>query len=128
MRKSSNEVFSKVRVLQFGRFWNEQHGGIERHVSLLGQGLAAQGVEVVNLVAATGRIGSDETQGLYRLIRAPSFGEAYSMALSPALVWKAFTLHRQKPFDILHLHFPDPLSHITSMLLPSNVQIGRAHV
>ena len=122
MRKSSNEVFSKVRVLQFGRFWNEQHGGIERHVSLLGQGLAAQGVEVVNLVAATGRGGTDETQGLYRLIRAPSFGEAYSMALSPALVWKALTLHRQKPFDILHFHFPDPLSHFTSVLLPSNVR------
>jgi rhamnosyl/mannosyltransferase len=115
-------VFSTVRVLQFGRFWNEQHGGIERHVSLLGEGLAAQGVEVVNLVAATGRSGTDEAQGLYRLIRAPSFGEAYSMALSPALTWKALTLHRQKPFDIFHLHFPDPLSHMTSMLLPSNVR------
>jgi glycosyltransferase involved in cell wall biosynthesis len=111
-----------VRVLQFGRFWNEQHGGIERHVSLLSQGLAAQGVEVVNLVASSNLSGNEEANGSYRLIRAPSFGEAYSMALSPALVMKALAMHRQKPFDIFHLHFPDPLSHMTSMLLPSNVR------
>ena len=111
-----------MRVLQFGRFWNAQYGGIERHVSLLGHGLAAQGVEVVNLVAASGRTWSDESQGLYRLVQAPSFGEAHSMALSPALVFKALALHREKPFDIFHLHFPDPLSHLTSMLLPANVR------
>ena len=111
-----------MRVLQFGRFWNEQYGGIERHVTLLGKGLAAQGIDVVNLVAAAGRHGNDETVGRYRLVQAPSFGEAHSMALSPALVFKALALHREKPFDIFHLHFPDPLSHLTSMLLPANVR------
>jgi glycosyltransferase involved in cell wall biosynthesis len=111
-----------VRVLQFGRFWNEQHGGIERHVSLLSQGLASRGVEVVNLVAAPDLNGNEESHGSYRLIRSPSFGEAYSMALSPALVWKALNMHRDKPFDIFHLHFPDPLSHATSMMLPSNAR------
>jgi glycosyltransferase involved in cell wall biosynthesis len=111
-----------VRVLQFGRFWNEQHGGIERHVSLLSQGLASRGVEVVNLVAASDLNGNEETLGNYRLIRAPSFGEAYSMALSPALVWKALKMHLDRPFDIVHLHFPDPLSHFTAMVLPSDVK------
>ena len=110
-----------MRVLQFGRFWNEQYGGIERHVTLLGKGLAAQGIDIVNLVAASGQKGSDETDGRYRLVQAPSFGTAYGMAMSPALVLKAWTLHREKPFDIIHLHFPDPLSHLTSMLLPRNV-------
>ena len=110
-----------MRVLQFGRFWNEQHGGIERHVSLLGHGLAAQGIDVVNLVAASGRQGSDESQGRYRLIQVPTFGTAFSMAMSPALVLKALALHRENAFDIFHLHFPDPLSHLTSMLLPRNV-------
>lgn len=110
-----------MRVLQFGRFWNEQHGGIERHVSLLGKGLADQGVNVVNLVAASGLNGNEETQGLYQLTRAPSFGEAYSMAISPSLVMKAMAMHRKQAFDIFHLHFPDPLSHLTSMLLPGNI-------
>jgi glycosyltransferase involved in cell wall biosynthesis len=113
---------ASMRVLHFGRFWNAQYGGLERHVSLLGHGLAAQGVEVVNLVATTGRTWNDESQGLYRLVQAPSFGEAHSMAVSPALVFKALALHHERPFDIFHLHFPDPLSHLTSMLLPSNVR------
>lgn len=110
-----------MRVLQFGRFWNVEHGGLERHVTLLGQGLAGQGVEVVNLVAASGLVSSDETRGLYRLVRAPSFGMAYGTALSPALPLKALALHREQPFDLFHLHLPDPLSHLASILLPSNV-------
>lgn len=110
-----------MRVLQFGRFWNEQYGGLERHVSVLGKGLAAQGVDVVNLVAAVGRQGHDENDGLYRLIQTQSFGMAYGAALSPALVLKALALHRQEPFDLFHLHFPDPLSHLASMMLPRAV-------
>lgn len=110
-----------MRVLQFGRFWNEQYGGIERHVTLLAKDLAVQGIDVVNLVAASGRQGSDETVGRYRLVQAPSFGLAYGMAVSPALVLKAQALHREQSFDILHLHFPDPLSHLASMMLPGNV-------
>lgn len=110
-----------MRVLQFGRFWNEQYGGIERHVTLLGKSLAEQGIDIVNLVAASGRQGSDETDSRYRLVQAPSFGLAYGMAVSPALVLKAQALHREQTFDILHLHFPDPLSHLASMMLPGNV-------
>lgn len=30
-----------MRVLQFGRFWNDQHGVIERSMALLGRELAA---------------------------------------------------------------------------------------
>jgi glycosyltransferase involved in cell wall biosynthesis len=109
-----------MRVLQFGRFWNAQHGGVERHVSLLGQGLAMQGIDVVNLVSASGRVGADETQGRYRLVQATSLGLAYGTALSPALLLKALALHREQPFDLFHLHFPDPLSHLTSMVLPKH--------
>ena len=110
-----------MRVLQFGRFWNEQYGGVERHVALLGKGLAAQGIDVVNLVANVGLPSRDETAARYQLIQAWSFGMAYGTALAPALVLKALALHQQEPFDLFHLHFPDPLSHLTSMMLPRNV-------
>ena len=110
-----------MRVLQFGRFWNQQHGGIERHVSLLSNSLASEGIDVVNLVASSGRLGCDESHERYRLIQMPSFGTALSTAISPALVLKALALHHENAFDIFHLHFPDPLSHLTSMLLPRNV-------
>lgn len=111
-----------MRVLHFGRFWNAQYGGLERHVSLLGHGLAGQGIDVVNLVSADGRRrGADEANGRYHVVQVPSFGTVYGAALSPALPLKALALHRAQPFDLFHLHFPDPLSHLTSMLLPGNV-------
>ncbi len=111
-----------MRVLQFGRFWNDQHGGVERHAAMLCQGLAAQGVDVVNLVAGARMQGSDAVLEGYRLVQVPSFGTAFRTAMAPSLITRALALHREKPFDIFHLHFQDPLSHLASMVLPSKVK------
>ena len=111
-----------MKVLQFGRFWNDQHGGIERHVALLSRELASQGVTVTNLVAADHQKGSDTRVDGYRLVQAPSYGRAFSTAISPALISKALSLHRDNQFDLIHLHLPDPLSHATSLLFPSDVK------
>lgn len=110
-----------MRILQFGRFWNDQHGGIERHVSQLSRGLARCGADVVNLVASASLRGSDTRVDGYRLVQAPSFGKAFSTAMAPWLVTRALALHQEQPFDIFHLHFPDPLTHLASWLLPANV-------
>ncbi len=112
-----------MRILQFGRFHNEQqNGGVERHQQLLCQGLAAQGLDVVYLVAGAGLKSSEVLVDGYRLIQTASFGTAFSMALSPAQVFKALALHKEKPFDVLHLHFPNPLAHLASLLFPANVK------
>lgn len=112
-----------MRVLQFGRFHNEQqNGGVERHQQLLCKGLAANGLDVVYLVASADRQPHDKTVDGYRLIQAPSFGTLFSTALSPAQVFKALALHKEKPFDVLHLHFPNPLAHLASILFPANVK------
>ena len=112
-----------MRILQLGRFHNDlQSGGVERHQELLCKGLATQGLDVVYLVAAAGLESSDVRVDGYRLIQAASFGTAFSMALSPAQVFKALALHKEKPFDVLHLHFPNPLTHLASLLFPANVK------
>ena len=112
-----------MRILQFGRFNNaQQNGGVERHQQLLCQGLAAQGLDVVYLVAGAGLKSSEVLVDGYRLIQAASFGTAFSMALSPAQVFKALALHKEKPFDVLHLHFPNPLAHLASLLFPASVK------
>ena len=112
-----------MRVLQFGRFHNEQqNGGVERHQQLLCQGLAGEGLDVVYLVAAASLSSSDVMVDGYRMIQAASFGTAFSTALSPAQVFKALALHKDKPFDVLHLHFPNPLAHLASMLFPAHIK------
>lgn len=110
-----------LRVLQFGRFWNDEHGGVERHVDLLCKSLVERGVEVVNLVASKDLQSHDEMVHGYRIVQAPSFGKAFSTAMSPAMIWRARQLHAEKPFDIFHFHFPDPLTHFVSMFLPRDV-------
>jgi rhamnosyl/mannosyltransferase len=44
-----------------------------------------------------------------------------SLSLSPGLILEAWRQHRAKPFDLIHLHFPDPMSHLASMTLPAQV-------
>ena len=112
-----------MRVLQLGRFWNDEHGGVERHAALLSRNLAGRGVEVVNLVAAAkGEPASDKQLDGYRLVQARCYGMFARTAVSPQLVWKALALHHEKPFDVVHLHFPDPLSHLVGLLLPRSVR------
>ncbi|MCJ0761859.1 glycosyltransferase [Variovorax terrae] len=120
--KAIREVRGRpLRVLEFGRFWNDQHGGVERHVSELCTGLAAQGFDIVNLVASENLKRGDKVEHGFRVVQAPSFGKLFSTAMSPALLLKAAKLHRETPFDLFHLHFPDPLTHAASLMLPASV-------
>ncbi|MES2187000.1 MAG: glycosyltransferase [Pseudomonadota bacterium] len=112
-----------MRVLQFGRFWHAAHGGIERQAALLSMSLADAGVDVVNLVASADTQPSDvQVAPRYRLVQTPSYGMFASTALSPALLLRAGQLHREKPFDLVHLHFPDPLSHLAALQFPRTVR------
>ena len=111
-----------MRVLHLGRFWHGKSGGIERHAALLCKGLAAAGVDVVNLVAAKDAHSKDFVVDGVRTVEVASFGVALSTAMAPLLPFKALQLHREKPFDIVHLHLPDPLSHAAALLLPKSVK------
>lgn len=111
-----------MRVLHLGRFWHGKSGGIERHAALLCKGLAARGVDVVNLVAAKESRSQDHVIDGVRTVEVASFGVALSTALAPFLPFKAWLLHRERPFDIVHLHLPDPLSHVVALLLPKSVK------
>jgi glycosyltransferase involved in cell wall biosynthesis len=126
--EAKNAVQDKpLRVLQFGRFNNaEQNGGIERHMQLLCSGLVALNVDVTYLVASdslTSRTSTVTTpSGSYALIEAATFGTYFSTAASLMQVIKALMLHRQKAFDVVHFHLPNPLAHLASLLLPKNVK------
>jgi rhamnosyl/mannosyltransferase len=110
-----------IRALHLGKF--DDVGGIERHVRSLLRGLAASGeVEPVNLVSNDSpRTDRHRSHG-YLTVRAACFGAVSSLALSPTLPWLALRLHRQYRFDLVHLHFPDPLGQFVASLLPGGVR------
>ena len=109
-----------MRVLHFGKYWR-QDGGIETHVKTLCRGLAGLGVDVVNLVSSVDQTSSDFVTDGYRVVETPTLGIYFSTSISPAMVAAARRHHQEKPFDVVHLHFPDPMSHLAAMFLPRSI-------
>jgi rhamnosyl/mannosyltransferase len=109
-----------MRVLHFGKYWR-QDGGIETHVKTLCRGLAELGVEVVDLVSSLDKTASDFVTDGFHVVEASTLGIHFSTSISPSMVAAAHRLHQEKPFDVVHLHFPDPMSHLASMVLPKSI-------
>ncbi len=109
-----------MKVLCFGRFYDEIPGGMQRHVEQLFAALRGQ-VEFVHLVPSRDRTGARFTLHGFPVIRTPSLNLDGSIALSPGLVAHARRLHQEHRFDLVHLHFPDPMSHLASLALPASI-------
>ena len=110
-----------MKVLHLGKF--DTLGGIERHVKTLARGLVATGeVEIINLVSADSPKGYEHGDHGFRTVAVPCHGVVASVAISPTLLLAAHRLHREQRFDIIHLHFPDPLGHLTALTLPRSVR------
>lgn len=109
-----------MKLLCLGKYDGDV-GGIERHVRALLRGLPAE-VQAVNLVANNSAT-TDEIEREGRLtVRVANYGSFASVALSPTMPAIARKLHRQHNFDLVHLHFPDPLGQLTAMALPRTVR------
>ena len=109
-----------LRVLCFGRFFDDIPGGMQTHVDHLFRAMQGH-IDYVHLVPSRdGQAFEGQLHG-YPLIRTPSWNVDGSLALSPGLIAKARQLHRQKPFDLVHLHMPDPMSHLASWAVPAHV-------
>jgi rhamnosyl/mannosyltransferase len=110
-----------IRVLQFGRYADAEYGGLERHVHDLVRALAGA-ADCIDLVADRGLppYGGDWP---CELVRARALAVVASTPLCPAMPWIARALHRKHSFQIAHLHFPDPMSHLAALALPHDVRI-----
>jgi glycosyltransferase involved in cell wall biosynthesis len=109
-----------LKVLHLGKFDGDV-GGIERHLRALLRAMPPE-IEVVNLVANDRGTTDERRNNCYSTFRVANFGSLASVALAPSMPAVARRLHRRYDFDLVHLHFPDPLGHFTAMTLPSNVR------
>jgi glycosyltransferase involved in cell wall biosynthesis len=118
--KHYRKIKFMLRVLCFGRFFDAVPGGMQTHVDHLFRAMKGH-VEFVHLVPSRDTTGyKGQVQG-FPLIRTPSWNVDGSLCLSPQLISTARQLHLEKPFDLVHLHFPDPMSHLASWALPASV-------
>jgi len=109
-----------LKVLHLGKFDGDV-GGIERHLRALLSAMPPN-IEVVNLVANDRAVSDRHREQSYATVRVASHGTLASVALAPAMPFVARALHRQHRFDLVHLHFPDPLGQLTAMALPRDVK------
>ena len=109
-----------MRVLHLGKYWRKD-GGIETHVKTLCKSLASAGLNVVNLVSSVDSSGKEFEIDGYTVVESPTLGVYFSTSISPRMALEARRLHAEKAFDLVHLHFPDPMSHLVSMALPAHI-------
>jgi glycosyltransferase involved in cell wall biosynthesis len=113
-------VPSHVKVLHLGKFDGDV-GGIERYLRALLGGLP-EDIVPLNLVANDVAHTDEHRKYGYLTVRAASHGIVASVAVAPSMPLIARRLHREHRFDIVHLHFPDPLGQLTAMSLPRSVK------
>jgi glycosyltransferase involved in cell wall biosynthesis len=111
-----------LKVLCFGRLHGGSHGGMERHVESLILGLAGK-VRFVNLVPSRDGPAREHRLGESIVYEVRGFGLGTNAPISPSMPWRARQLHREWQFDLVHLHFPDPMSHAAALALPRSIPI-----
>ena len=109
-----------IRVLTFGRFADENFGGVERYVFELAHALKGR-VDFTNIVARRG--GVPDVDMAAHMIYASPVAYLAGAPFCPSMPFHARRVHRAKPFDIVHLQFPaDPMAHVAALVLPRRVK------
>ena len=98
-----------MRVLQLGKFYPPDRGGIETTTFELTEGLNRLGVHTDVVCCSRNLATQRMTAELgYTVARAGTLGRLVSVSLSPALLLEVARTIGQ--YDIVHLHMPDPMS------------------
>ena len=109
-----------IRVLTFGRYADDNYGGLERYIFELSRALEGE-VQFVNIVAERGARPDVPLTG--ETVYARPLANPGGTPVCPSMPWHALRRHRRAPFDIVHLQFPaDPMAHLASELLPGPVK------
>ena len=111
-----------MKVLHFGRYYTEHFGGTESHARVLLDCLQHH-VQVANVVANETCHNTVVRRGGYDIHKVASIGDVAATTLCPGMAAYVRRLHEKEQYDIFHLHFPDPMSHLAHAFLPRHVKL-----
>jgi len=113
---------SPIKVLTLGRFYPPSHGGIERHIDDLLRGIG-KNIQVDCIVVSDVDVPAELTTTLpYHLYTVRPITTIASTPICPSLPYLVHKLQKENNYDIVHLHFPNPMAHLASYVLPSHVK------
>ena len=103
------------KILQLGKFYPPDIGGIESVMQDICDGINARGLVCDVLCSSSSYNFSYEIlDSRARIYRTKSFGKLASTSITPQMI---FTLQKLiKAYDIIHLHLPDPMANLALFL------------
>jgi glycosyltransferase involved in cell wall biosynthesis len=108
-----------VRILELGKFYAPERGGIETLLKSWCERFVASGDEVECVVANRGPRTIRERIDGVAVTRLASFGSAASTSLCPSYPFAI----RSRRCDIAHTHFPNPLADLAAILAPRRTKV-----
>ncbi len=97
-----------MKVLQIGKYYWPQRGGIENHLKILCEGLVGNGTSVRAVVSNTTHYISREKINGVEVVRLPKYATLFNQ---PIFIGLRNEIRNFKP-DIIHIHLPNPLATI----------------
>lgn len=96
-----------MKILQFGKFFPPDVGGIENFIYDLTEELS-QKIRCDVLCSNSKNKRVIERKQNYIVIRTASFGKVFSTSISPAMIYWLKKIGND--YDLIHLHLPDPMA------------------
>jgi len=107
-----------MKVLQLGKFYPPDVGGIESAIYEITEELNRRGVMCDVLCSNSKREYKEEVikkeTYQYKVIRTKSYGKILSTSITPQMIFKLRKIISK--YDIIHLHHPDPMANLALFL------------
>lgn len=111
-----------MKVLQLGKFYPPDVGGIESAIYEITEELNRKGVKCDVLCSNSKREYKEEVIKRetyhYKVIRTKSYGKILSTSITPQMIFKLREIINE--YDIIHLHHPDPMANLSLFLSKPN--------
>ena len=112
-----------MKVIHLGKFDIPDKGGIENHVYNLCTCLAKKNYYVLNVISNRRFRFKKSINGNFEVVSLPALFKCFSTAFNVILPFYVFKRVIFDNFNIVHIHHPDPLSHLTALFLPKKIKI-----
>ncbi len=104
-----------MKILQLGKFYPPDIGGIENVMQDITEALNARGIKCDVLCSNSALHYKEDIIACgARIMRVASFGKIASTSIAPQMITKLRNIIKQ--YDIIHLHLPDPMANVALLL------------
>jgi glycosyltransferase involved in cell wall biosynthesis len=111
-----------VKILQLGKFYPPDFGGIETVLFDITEVLNLKGYKTDVLCSNKKYKYLEDDYYGYKVIRTKTFGIFFSTSITPQIIWKLKRIVDE--YDIIHVHLPDPMANLALYIVnPKNKKI-----